>query len=145
MRPISSEERPLHVQVAEAIGWIDCRETQTLCQVKIDGEWETPVRSFGWEGRPPTKGPPCTWRSIPHFPEDWAATGPLIERLMRDWDFRLLHHYEDQPGDGCLAGVGWVDGPPKYYGLAGPGEPLIAVCNLILKLGKEGKLDAAKE
>ena len=129
---VTAVDKPLHVQVAEALGWMDCRETQTLCQVKIDGEWATPVRSFGWEGRPPTKGPAFTGRSIPHYDTDWAATGPLIEKYEINIDLReagwcatsfdkkfVLDHKAD----------------PQF----GP-TPFIAVCNLILKLAEEGKL-----
>src|SRR3972149_11093735 len=75
-----SPEKPLHVRVAEALGW-----TQLAQDV---GEWwgrgpeGTTYRSF-------MNGSSCGYPSynnsgVPLFDTDWAVTGPLIEQLRVD-------------------------------------------------------------
>jgi hypothetical protein len=56
-------DKPLHVQVAEALGWTDCH------QKPHDEEW--------WGYVNYSQG----YRSIPRYDLDWSATGPLITPL----------------------------------------------------------------
>jgi hypothetical protein len=122
-----SDEKPLHVQVAEALGWEHLRD---------DG---------GWRGDGPN------WRDgggvigmVPRYDTDWAATGPLIEK------YRLfVGRYADWSHDGRWYAMQTVAGYPESM----PGKderlertgttPLEAVCHLILALKAAGKLEAA--
>ena len=108
-------EKPLHVQVAEALGWQD-----TYPADSEDG-W------LGFAPKPWAKHPPWhIWMTVPRFDTDWSATGPLIERL----DIAMWPQ-----SDGWAAEV-------KLETRAIGATPLIAVCNLILALHASGKLPA---
>lgn len=133
---------PLHVQVAQALGWTYCGP----------GEWD-------WEGEPPEGSPlrAIVRRidqhvGIPHYDTDWAATGPLIQRFnvalvplrysgptaykwraVADGDrYSILDAVESR--------VYADDGPDHPEGPETYGSPLKAVCYLILALHKTGKL-----
>lgn len=124
-----TDEKPLHVRVAEALSWTNLRQRQTLQQVWIGGEWVTPVRSSGWEGNASGSE---HFASVPYYDTDWSATGPLIEWLGIDvgtlapglidkwWAYRY------QQGGGRLERFG--------------ATPLLAVCHLLLALAEAGKL-----
>lgn len=114
-------EKPLHVQVAEALGckpveglWCDC--------------------SNGWS-RPHGQAPGSIYR----YDADWRATGPLIEKyeMVLEGDARGR-----RPEDRWLAWYDFsCDNDGEHSGTRGYGPtPLIAVCNLILKLKEAGKL-----
>lgn len=147
-------ESPLHVQVAEALGWTN------LALVCPDGGWEP---DGNWGGIDPlyvlslkgkgdilakdaklicpwpaeVKRWPCdlgdaplrwAWIEVPRFDTDWSATGPLIEKygitvskssVNNLWTARQAESVAD-------------------WGIAT--TPLAAVCSLILRLAKEGKL-----
>lgn len=118
-----TDEKPLHVRVAEALGWTECRPC---------GDIAAPWAS-GYEGRP--NGEPyiigderAGWRRIPRFDLEWKATGPLIEK------------YEITVARGRFFwhATRWTNGIQDAYGEAG--TPLIAVCNLILALKEAGRL-----
>ena len=135
-------EKPLNVQVAEALGHKVRRlgPCTSCVQMPTDGgelpsavekphyHWEM-WREFEWEA------PDGIWVTVPNFPKDWSATGPLIEKHEINIDLR---------------GAGWC--ATSFYNqeiLAGHKAdpqfgptPLIAVCHLILKLAEEGKLHA---
>lgn len=114
-------EKPLHVRVAEALGWFDF-------QPSANGFWP-----LEWRGHPsrPIIGEPH--KKIPRFDTDWSATGPLIERF----GIFLRRYYGDRwfasPGQPLPGGADTVDAA----------TPLEAVCNLILALHAAGKLEAA--
>ena len=124
-----SEQKPLHVRVAEALKWTDCRLKGEFAA----DEW---AESNLWEGAPHGSlfrlWPSRFW-PIPRYDIDWAAMGPLIEkyvyRLERtDWGW----HAEPKDWDG-------------EEGSCGDGSvALIAVCNLILALKEAGKLDRSR-
>jgi len=127
-------EKPLHVQVAEAVGW-----------TKLVG---IPAPPFGvaWVGDPPpivlvgrpspTQGP----TTPPRYDTDWSATGPLIEKSrisLRYWIDRWEagHSYYQKDSEQKKDRIDAWDhqGTSRH-------SPLLAVCNLILLLKETGKL-----
>jgi hypothetical protein len=115
---------PLYVRVAEALGWTRCSRSLAAGL--------SPERF--WSGRPP-KGSdfrfpeddePYYEYMIPRYDTDWAATGPLIERLGV-----TLNRHRRRADWSAHAGEGpETDGPTA----------LVAACNLILALAGAGKL-----
>jgi hypothetical protein len=118
-----SDDRPLHVRVAEALGWRDCAEKTTF------GAFEM-IENGLWVGRG------HALERIPRYDLDWSATGPLIER------FKLnLYPWSDGSwvADSDFSAATAV----LSVDMEGSGAtPLIAVCNLILALAAADKLDA---
>lgn len=122
-----NQEKPLHVRVAEALG---CSWPKHY----IDGDaWHCRCGCYEHAG-----GDDSDSSEIFRYDTDWSATGPLIEKysisVTRTWKAML----EDIPGDNWIACIkdanrGFADGP----------TPLVAVCNLLLKLHAAGKLKAA--
>jgi hypothetical protein len=120
-------EKPLHVQVAEALGWTDLRpQTWDIGGTKyVRDEWG------GILFDKPGDTVPRVWGRVPRYDTDWSATGPLIEKYginltgPRPWDACRGHDRE-----------GFHDEPNGE----GP-TPLIAVCNLLLALKAAGKLE----
>lgn len=111
-----SEDKPLHVRVAEALGWTYCGEGECGC-----------------EGEPPAWHPRADFPrrldqhiGIDHYDTDWLPTGPLIEKygICYFLNCGVWHAYTASDGGECGDGS----------------TPLIAVCNLILELKKVGKL-----
>lgn len=125
-----SEEKPLHVRVAEAIGWTDCH---------YDGERDGEPGSGIWFGNcsdcsvlpkwfcPITEG----LVQVPSYDTDWSATGPLIEKYR-------IGLVPDGGRSHCWSAQVWWE--RFAAGKKGP-DPLIAVCNLILALKEAGKLN----
>lgn len=114
-------DKPLHVQVAEALGWTQIHH----CQV------ESAQQRPCWIGVLPADGleDGGLKPEVPHYDTDWAATGPLIEK------YALSVEFENFPvtcpphswvAEQRLEHIGYME-------VGGP-TPLIAVCNLILKL-----------
>lgn len=107
--------KPLHVRVAEVLGWTHISPGNTM---NLDDPGV---------GYPPSLPIVGQKEAIPRYDTDWAATGPLIERM------RLYLYWAD---DARL----WIAQPPfsdqvdKPHVFAGD-TPLIAVCNLIVELG----------
>lgn len=136
-------EKPLHVQVAEALGWTQIVEAPFL-----------PVTVSNWLGKPPAwdKGThqfisgidyqrrsiTVSVGSIPRYDTDWSATGPLIEQLALDV------FYEGRPRhDRGWTAQAWLPFGEKVPSAAWSkrGEtPLLALCKLILALHAAGKL-----
>ena len=121
-------EKPLHVQVAEALGWTDisCAGPKPILSLPGKG-------ASLWGGLPPGFDPrdaffrgDAVLSGIPRYDTDWSATGPLIERLgIATWP----------------QSEGWAAELRLEDRATGP-TPLIAVCNLILALHAAGKLAA---
>jgi uncharacterized protein DUF2591 len=116
-------EKPLHVRVAEALGWTELRKVGGIL---IADNWA------GWPpGALPLVGQPRPEAIAPRYDTDWSATGPLIEKygigIQRDG----------------LEGfwMAWVNG--KSPTQSEDETPLVAVCYLILALKEAGKLEAA--
>lgn len=120
-------EKPLHMRVAEALGWRD------LCQIG----WlpiNPPIPCV--RGKRPEQmivGPKGD-EDVPHYDTDWSATGPLIEKYGI-----------------CLSSDGpneWEAWSGRWRGAVNRGtfedthQPtaLHAVCHLILALHAAGKL-----
>lgn len=111
-----AEDKPLHVRVAEALGWTQIQYARNFLGVYV--------------GRPPGElqvgyeSPP-----VPRYDTNWAATGPLIERLTIALGWA---------GDNVPGQQRWAAMPGGFYG---HGETtLLAVCALILALSEAGKL-----
>jgi hypothetical protein len=68
-------EKPLHVKVAEVLGWIDCY-----------------IENGVHLGRPPI--PNYGHFAVPNYDTDWSATGPLIEK------YALHIAHAGEPGAG---------------------------------------------
>lgn len=130
--------KPLHVQVAEALGWTETHLEQH------GGKDGTPA----WYGTRPADDHvyaalDARWFGVPRFDTDWSATGPLIERF----GISILTTKDEHP-------VAYVWGENHYAVLEfndltidGHGCPAVedettlgAVCCLILTLHTNGKL-----
>jgi hypothetical protein len=109
-----SADKPLHVQVAEVLGW---------SSLSLSGRLDRP-----WVGYPPKLPIVGSKELVPNFDIDWAATGPLIEQ----YRLRVSPIY----GAPEWIADSWKGGFYEASGLT----PLIAVCNLILKLAEGKKL-----
>ena len=116
-------EKPLHVQVAEAL----TGEPTCECGEAVDGY----DQKSGLCKR-------CGWRPAPRYDTDWAVTGPLIEKYVDGFCFNLgamgwCDHYQVSAFGGRLGrDIGW-------HQVRGE-TPLLAVCVLILTLKAKGKL-----
>lgn len=145
---MTTPEKPLHVRVAEALGFqvedhsYECRKAcvvmpeeggmiPTTKRTHRHGGWEVWER-FEWE---PHEG---DWVECPSYDTDWSALGPVIER-------HGIHIGRDglAPVTGPLswwaADAGTYVGFDPSYMERGP-TPLIAVCHLLLALHEAGKL-----
>lgn len=127
-----SEDKPLHVRVAEALGCKPIQGATTEDGLFCDCEdcAHCPGRGEGW-------GHAC---GLSRYDLDWSATGPLIER------FRMcVGQYVDdietyRAGKWYAVQTATVyDTEYKPIEAIAP-SPLRAVCALILKLKAEGKL-----
>lgn len=133
-----SDEKPLHVRTAEALGWTECRVADYPRPTGVpDTHWPT------WHGRP-SEGHWPLWMSraewerepnsrpeVPHYELSWEETGPLIEKFGIS-----LNNYSHAPTNGTTAHRSIED---RIYDATGT-TPLLAVCALILKLKEAGKL-----
>lgn len=112
-------ERPLHVRVAEALGWhsIEVGNAMRMDDHRV--------------GYPPKWAIVGHKQEVPRYDTDWSATGPLIERVRIEIDpdehFSWVARFDKQQNGSYT------------YGEFGD-TPLIAVCNLILALKRNGKL-----
>lgn len=122
-----SPEKPLHVQVAEALERIDTWEVQ-----------EKGGKGKRWVLSPKAGGPGGSgvWAYVPLYDTDWAATGPLIEQ----YGFWLRQL--DQTLSGPQPWHAFRNDDLTFPRGFGP-TPLIAVCRLILALAEAGVLKAA--
>lgn len=128
---MSEPEKPLHVRVAEALGWTGTVQA---------GEW---TGEGYWIGAmPPTEtGHVRHGVDVPRYDTDWSATGPLIEKHRVSlvaysdgaWEAVNGHSSEtySRPGGGENVHL-------KHLGIGA--TPLLAVCNLLLALHEAGKL-----
>lgn len=151
-------DKPLHVQVAEALGW-------TALQFKAwyVNEDGSPAETPRWYGHAPggweVNGIPLNplWKEmgerpewvemwpVPHYDTDWSATGPFIEKyevcLNEDgtgytqdekWRAEASYYHEDGTEE---YGGHWAEASVRGA------TPLIAVCHLILELARLGQLE----
>lgn len=152
---MSDAIKPLHVQVAEAIGWSawQSKHGHWIVTDPDGGSHEDgfffPVAKYDSETGERLR-PRQWWDEVdsPRYDTDWSATGPLIERLKlliakTEWPYG--HPLDGQTcwmaatGFGGTHGEHWIDdgiNKPAYGA-----TPLIAICNLILALKAAGKLE----
>lgn len=106
-------DKPLNVQVAEALGW-------TWCYKRYCGSWL---------GRPPNI--PTAYENeaefIPDYAKDWGATGLLIHK------HKLSLFWHDDV---------YICSKPYVRVATRDPEPLIAACRMILVLKEQGLLNA---
>ncbi len=127
-------EKPLHVQVAEALGCRLARGASKSGEFWIcdcpQGPYEDVPHGNEWSQR-------CR-AEIHRYDTDWAATGPLIKQHK----ISLLYCWPGDVGqDGFIFRAGWGrDENGNWEFVGDDATPLIAVCNLILNLKKAGKL-----
>jgi hypothetical protein len=120
---IQYDVKPLHVRVAEALGWV----------VYDQGGLMLPA-GRGTLGHAPGAAIVGHPVQIPWFDTDWSATGPLIEK----------YGIMITPGvPGFSSWEAYVKVDVRSDGTDG-GTPLEAVCNLILALAEAGKLELEK-
>jgi hypothetical protein len=131
-------DKPLHVQVAEALGWSDGNPPLHLQKMNDHG-WVEDAK--GYFGSPPdgtvdAEGRRIVMMHVPSYDTDWSATGPLIEKWRFHGDVRLdpTCHAPDWCAFYIPEGEGDIIESAKHPTL------LIAVCNLILALKEAGKL-----
>jgi len=128
-------EKPLHVQVAEALGW-----TNPRCIGNRDS-WEATPPPSPIEGKPgyfwgPMGGPVL----IQRYDTDWSATGPLIEK----YGFGTRRRPSAYVRELEVWQVDWYDHETENVLEMGGPSILVAVCNLILALKAAGKLEMAE-
>lgn len=119
-------ERPLHVLVAEALGWhaIRWQGGRGHIGLRPGADFSVYDKAHGIE-------PLSALSDVPRYDIDWSATGPLLER------YRIGVEPE---GPAMWYAEQWHAGPMEVYeDQVGP-TPLVAVCNLILALHAAGKL-----
>lgn len=130
-------EKPLHVQVAEALG---CRPVSFEVVGRGGGGtgWacQCPGANRG-EGHGDVLG-------IERYDADWSVSGPLIARYQISlWP----RPNDDDEGPEPREWGAKAHSDARYgriiAGLACGPTPLVAVCNLILRLKATGKLEAA--
>lgn len=135
------DDRPIHVRVAEVLGWTDLAEKE----IKLP---EDPAPRRTWFGKPGAIRP--RWFSgleidarcaVDQYDEDWSATGPLIEyfriRLTANDQAWFATTYDSEGDPFC-----WHLGPSNGFAPcddAAP-TPLLAVCRLILALAADEEL-----
>jgi hypothetical protein len=124
--PTPSPEKPLHVRVAEALGWLECPDEPGMWHppgVRCDPDRLVGEDIYACDEH--AEGADL----LPEYDTDWSATGPLIERVGIDVGL-------DRPGLWTAA----ICQPDKDLMEAYGPSPLVAVCNLILALHAAGKL-----
>lgn len=143
---MSEPEKPLHVKVAEALGW-----TNLEFKAWYVNEDLSPAEPPRWVGSAPggwgASGIPLNplWKemgdrpgwvevwNVPNYDTDWSATGPLIEKYGIAIEPEDAEFVKKHPTSAWVAAH--FAGPVLY------GEtPLIAVCNVLLVLSAAGKL-----
>lgn len=123
-------EKPLHVRVAEALGWVTITDEDRFWVGRLTGDLKANPRDLLRD---------ATGRyALPLYDTDWSATGPLIEQ----YGF----HVQPMPSKYTLErwGAFLADFDNAASSLVAEGfggTPLIAVCNLICALKEAGKLD----
>ncbi len=125
-------EKPLHVRVAEVLGWTKVEHRN---KPYVDDE------RVPWTGVPPadfdgyrlwqTVGNK-SYVAVPRYDTEWSATGPLVERFKMSSDY-------------CTAPVGnvWmviisVWGEDKDRGKASAETLLMAICGAVLSMANDG-------
>lgn len=125
-----TDDRPLHVRVAEALGWTDLHAGIYFSEAFGSGG------TGDWTGTAP--GPPKPFdngwvkgevvsEAVPRYDTDWSATGPLIERYFIGLKYQERKWWAGRKGHPHSV---WYSSE----------TPLFAACHLILALSAAGKL-----
>lgn len=140
-----SEDKPLNVRVAEALGWTEIHLEEH------GGDGGTPA----WFGTRPADDHVYAvadglvrWFGVPRFDKSWRTTGPLIER----YRITVLRRAGVAPGTPyawvAYSGFDFVGGSiasqsiDSVWDAEEDGETaLVAVCNLIVALSNAGELE----
>ena len=124
-----STEHPLHVQVAEALGWTEIRKQQDGMAHEITG---------AWIGTEPHGGLTLV---VPQYDRSWCSVGPLVQRfeisIIRE---NPVDYKEDPEWEAWYDTRLYVDGYTPGASERGA-TPCKAVAKLIVLLKKEGKLN----
>lgn len=120
-----SEEKPLHVQVAEALGWTNPK--------RIGGV-------MGWQADGPKAALSCPVGPVmvPRYDLDWAVTGPLMQKVgaavfcFRSWSSNTFVFRGKEERDGWQVEV---DAAHEGFTWGGNGEtPLLAFCRMLITM-----------
>jgi hypothetical protein len=130
--------KPLHVQVAEALGWRNVAPGGLLLPDNHVGD---PPGLIGATAQ------------VPRYDRDWSVTGPLIDQygITLESPYSFIPSY---PRDSWIARWAKYCKYPHYADPATQNDtteqcvcleadgdtPLIAVCNLVLKISAAGRL-----
>lgn len=145
-----TDEKPLHVQVAEALGvkprrsWAVMNRAEDAYFIDFDREYEAEADVADHLRRYPNglyaqEGAHVVEQlHYPFFDTDWAATGPRLERLRAEgWNVVL----QCENGGHWYAYYSDIGHNAPYVQVEGRGDtPLVAVCRLILALSAAGRL-----
>jgi len=136
-----SDDKPLHIQVAEALGWTNVGEVPVppfVTEPHWLGDPPSWVKSTAISAIDHETGTVTLTRgtqTVPRYDTDWSATGPLIEkynlgvgRVAVDGQYPRFTPWRAAV---CLPGI--------VFSIE-HAQPLVAVCNLILALHTSGKL-----
>lgn len=136
-----SEEKPLHVRVAEALGCrlaiynLGDRTTYECgCAPERAGDLTNCRRYPHGQDAITDDGERYGSSMLPLYDTDWAATGPLIERFKLD----VWCSLGGDPRNPWASRADFAPGEPEMRG----STPLVAVCWLIVALAQDGKLEA---
>jgi len=152
---MSEPGKPLHAQVAEALGWTDCeaRATERWTSEIILNPTSNRGESVVWIGRQPLDpaekpghpmlpartGPHSGRWPVPRYDLDWSATGPLIEKyeisLIFDDGWGAFTGYSHYEGEASWDETSWDPTRPPDK------TPTLAVCHLILALAATGEAE----
>jgi hypothetical protein len=131
-----SEEKPLHVKVAEALGMEPCTKWRPF-------NYDSMILDSGSCDHAGGKCYPAG--GCPQYDTVWGAAGPLIEKYLviigPTWtdDSGVREVFDVPAGRRAISWSAWTHFPEGRIDGDGA-SPLIAVCNLILALKEAGKL-----
>jgi len=124
-----TDTKPLAVQVAEVLGWTECHEVKHI------------VRGSEWFGKRPAddhfysiSGDTVPWYAVPRYDKGGGALWPLIVR------YKISLIWRDMRCEACPYSETQEDRELEEEWIRLSADPAIAACELIVALGKAGKL-----
>ena len=126
-------DKPLHVRVAEALGWDTSPDLHHRDEASEGCSACTRCGAvMGWNE-------PLPALCVPRYDTDWSATGPLIERFGLSVRLSANPYRPSEPWT-AWAGASDMGESPVAHGAT----PLLALCHLVLALHAAGKLDGER-